>query len=200
MAEKLPVEFYQSEDVVALSQQLLGNRLVTQIDGVRTAGIIVETEAYRGSEDRASHAFGGRRTARTETMYLPGGHAYIYLCYGIHHLFNVVTAPAETPFAILVRAVEPVEGIGTMLERRSKDSLKPNLTAGPGSMSQALGITTKLDATPLDSNLIWIEEGVAVPKKQIIASPRVGVDYAGDHARWTWRFRIKDNPFTSPAK
>lgn len=200
MADKLPADFYQSEDVVDLAQQLLGKRLVTRINEVKTAGIIVETEAYRGSEDRASHAFGGRRTARTETMYLPGGHAYIYLCYGIHHLFNVVTAPADTPFAILVRAVEPVEGIETMLERRGKDSLKPNLTAGPGSMSQALGITTKLDATPLTSDQIWIEEGSTISKRKIIASPRVGVDYAGDHAQWPWRFRVKDNPYTSPAR
>ena len=144
----LPESFYNRKDVVKIARELLGKILVTEF-GVRTSGIIVETEAYAGITDKASHAYGGRRTGRTEVMYSPGGTAYVYLCYGIHHLFNVVTNIEGIPHAVLIRAIEPVEGIETMLERRGKTKLSPSLTAGPGALSQALGISTALTGTSL---------------------------------------------------
>ena len=188
---KLPTSFYLNHDVVTLAKTLLGKVLVTEIEGIRTSGIITETEAYRGPEDRASHAFGGRRTARTETMYLPGGHAYIYLCYGIHHLFNVVTGPADVPHAVLVRAIEPIEGIEEMLRRRGIAVPGPRLTTGPGSMSKALGLSTSLDREPLTGSVVWFEDrGIVLPVERIKAGPRIGVDYAGPDAELPWRFRV----------
>lgn len=176
----------------------MGKLLVTKVSGKITSAMIVETEAYQGPRDKASHAFGGRRTPRTEPMFWDGGVAYVYLCYGVHHLFNVVVHEAGTPHAILIRAVEPVDGIEVMLERRRMTSLSPRLSAGPGAMSQALGITTQLDRTSLVSNRIWIEDrGIQVKRTEIIAGPRVGVMYAEECATWPWRFRIKDNPWTS---
>src|ERR1043165_2500798 len=153
----LPPSFYTRTNVVQIARALLGKVLVTHVGGVRTAGMIVETEAYAGPSDKASHAFGHRRTRRTEPMYAEGGVAYVYLCYGIHHLFNVVTHMADVPHAVLVRAVEPLEGIEHMLERRRMDSVRHSLTGGPGAMSQALGITTKLTGASLQGPLITIE-------------------------------------------
>ena len=202
-AVQLPRSFYTHADVVAISKELLGKVLCTRIDGELTSGIIVETEAYHGPEDKASHAYGGRRTARTEIMYARGGTAYIYLCYGIHHLFNVVTATKDVPHAILIRAVEPLEGIDLMLERRSMTSLHPRLTAGPGALSVALGIHTGWSGTDLlhKNSPIWIEDrAITVTSKQIIASHRVGVSYAGEWAQMPWRFRIKGNSWVSRAQ
>ncbi len=199
--QKLPKDFYLSQDVVGISQALLGKFIVTQNQGERTAGMIVETEAYRGAEDRASHAFNHRRTTRTETMYQCGGVAYIYLCYGIHHLFNVVTAPEDCPHAILVRAVEPFEGQDIMLARRGMKKMASSLTAGPGVLAQALGITTALNGSLLTSKTIWLEDrSIQVAKKDIIASPRVGIDYAKEHRDLPWRFRLKNSEWTSKAK
>ncbi len=198
MKIKLPRSFYTREDVVTVSRELLGKRLFTRINGVLTGGIITETEAYRGPEDRASHAFGGRRTQRTEIMYASGGTAYVYLCYGIHHLFNVVTNKKDTPHAVLIRAIEPLEGIETMLKRRKKKKMERAVTAGPGSMSQALGITTALTGIDLLGNQIWIEDrGNALNANEIISSKRIGVDYAGEHAERLWRFTMKGNLWVS---
>lgn len=203
MMARLPATFYQREDVVQISKDLLGKFLVTQIDGTLTSGIIVETEAYRGPDDKACHAYQNRYTDRTKVMFGKGGLAYVYLCYGIHHLFNVVTAQEGMPEAVLIRAIEPVDQIEQMLERRNFAKVRPQLTAGPGVMSKALGITrhmTGLDLTATDSP-IWLEDrGVIVSPSEIIASPRVGVGYAEECALWPWRFRIKNNPWTSPAK
>jgi len=197
----LPREFYWHDDVVALSQALLGKILVTKIDNQLTAGMIVETEAYRGAEDKASHAYNHRRTARTEIMYAAGGVAYVYLCYGLHHLFNIVTANKNTPHAILVRAIEPVEGIPVMLKRRNMQKLHPKLTAGPGVLTQALGITKQLSGASLTKSPIWIEEsGVKISPKEILAGPRIGIDYAQEHRLLPWRFWIKNNPFISDLK
>lgn len=196
----IPPEYYQSLDVIKISQDLLGKLIVTEFNGKRSSGIIVETEAYKGPEDKASHAYNNRRTKRTETMFAQGGVVYMYLCYGIHHLLNIVTGPKDTPHAVLIRAIEPIDGIELMLKRRKLDTLKRNLTAGPGLVSQALGLTTKHDGLPLSASPIWLEDHLRVPKKDIIASPRVGVGYAKEHANLPWRFRIKDNPWTSPAK
>ena len=195
---KLPFSFYQDQDVNHLAVALLGKQLFTLIDGELTSGIIVETEAYKGVEDKASHAHGGRFTDRTKVMYEPGGTSYVYLCYGIHHLFNVVTAPQGTPHAVLVRGLEPVEGLDVMLRRRNMAALKPNLTAGPGALAKAMGIDRRLNAKDLLGDEIWLaDSGLLLPETSIVAAPRVGVDYAGDHALLPWRYYVKDNKFVS---
>jgi DNA-3-methyladenine glycosylase len=140
--KKLDNSFYDRPDVVKIARELLGKVLVTEFDGQRTSGRIVETEAYNGVTDRASHAWSGRRTARTEVMYARGGRAYVYLIYGIHHLFNVVTNIEDTPNAVLVRGLEPLEGIPVMLGRTGKTKLDHTLTRGPGNLSRALGLLT----------------------------------------------------------
>src|ERR1043166_1099223 len=196
---KLEKDFYLSEDVVALSKDLLGKYLYTRIDRKLTAGMITETEAYAGAVDRASHAYGDRRTKRTEVMFADGGISYVYLCYGIHHLFNIVTNYKDVPHAILVRAIKPVEGIKTILERRNIPAQKDlkaqvdknyrKISGGPGTVSQALGIRTEHTGIDLTGNKIWIEEkGVKVLNKDIIAGPRIGVDYAGEDAKLPYRF------------
>jgi len=194
---KLPHGFYLNSDVNSLATQLLGKMLFTKIDGQVTAGLIVETEAYAGVEDKASHAFSGRFTDRTKTMYLNGGVAYVYLCYGIHNLFNIVTAPLNTPHAVLIRGVEPIIGTDLMLERRGMSSLKPNLTAGPGALSKALGIDRTFNAKDLTGDEVWIEDGKEIDPSTIAAVPRVGVAYAADHALLPWRYYIKGNSFVS---
>lgn len=195
---KLPPEFYQRDDVVGISRELLGKFLFTNTGGDLTGGIIVETEAYRGPEDKASHAWNGRFTERTKTMYQPGGHAYVYLCYGIHYLFNVVTAGKNTPHAVLVRAVKPVEGIDVQLRRRNMSSLHPRITAGPGSVCKALGIDKSLNGASLEGPAIWIEDrGTIIESDTIKAGPRVGVDYAEEHALLPWRFRINGDLYSS---
>lgn len=194
---KLPFSFYLNTDVNSLARQLIGKMLFTQIDGEITAGAIVETEAYAGIEDKASHAYGGRLTDRTKTMYLKGGVSYVYLCYGIHNLFNVVTGPLNTPHAVLIRGVEPVIGTEIMLQRRGMALLKPNLTAGPGALSKALGIDRTFNAKDLTGEEIWIEDGWDVDMESIVAAPRVGVGYAADHALLPWRYYIKGNRFVS---
>ena len=195
---KLPFSFYQDQDVNHLAVALLGKQLFTLIDGELTSGIIVETEAYKGVEDKASHAHGGRFTDRTKVMYESGGTSYVYLCYGIHHLFNVVTAPQGTPHAVLVRGLEPVEGLDVMLRRRNMAALKPNLTAGPGALAKAMGIDRRLNAKDLLGDEIWIaDSGLLLPETSIVAAPRVGVDYAGDHALLPWRYYVKGNKFVS---
>lgn len=198
---KLPEKFYQREDVLQVSRELLGKYLFTRINGAVTGGMIVETEAYRGPEDRASHAWNGRLTNRTRVMYAPGGLAYVYLCYGIHYLFNVVTSVQDVPHAVLVRAIEPTEGIGTQLERRKMTVLQPRITAGPGALCMALGIDRELNGASLLSDSIWIEErGTVIESKDIKTGPRVGVAYAGEHALRPWRFSIRENKFVSKAK
>ncbi|MCB0700357.1 MAG: DNA-3-methyladenine glycosylase [Chitinophagales bacterium] len=197
----LPERFYTRKNVVQIAKELLGKKLVTVIDGVVTSGIIVETEAYAGITDKASHAYGGRRTARTETMYAQGGTAYVYLCYGIHHLFNVVTNVEDVPHAVLIRGVEPIEGVEVMLSRKKKAKRIPNLTAGPGALSEALGIKTIHTGLSLLSGSITIEDtGVKVRPKDIKIGTRVGVDYAEEDAYAPYRFSIKDNPYVSKGK
>jgi DNA-3-methyladenine glycosylase len=197
----LPTSFYTRRDVVKIAKELLGKVLVTEIDGLHTAGMIVETEAYAGETDKASHAYRGRRTKRTEIMYGQGGAAYVYLCYGIHHLFNVVTHLKDTPHAILIRAIEPLEGIDMMIERRRKTKLTPALTAGPGAMSMALGINTLHTGIPLQGPEVFIEDrGIKVNDRDIVAATRVGVAYAMDDALRSYRFYVKGNPYVSKGK
>lgn len=197
----LQESFYTGTDVVGIARALLGKVLATCFDGRLTAGIIVETEAYAGVTDRASHAFGGRNTARTSVMYMGGGVSYVYLCYGIHHLVNVVTNVAGEPHAVLIRGLEPLDGVDVMLERRKKHKLLPALTAGPGALSEALGIKTQHTALSLQSAELFIEDrGIVVPPHDIIAATRVGVAYAGADALLPYRFSIKGNPYVSKGK
>jgi DNA-3-methyladenine glycosylase len=191
---KLKRYYYHQEDVVSVARDLLGKTICTRIDGKLTCGIITETEAYAGVGDKASHAYGGKRTARNEVMYHPGGKSYVYLCYGLHHLFNVVTNKADVPHAVLIRAIKPTVGIETILRRRRQNALAKNTAGGPGTVSQALGITTQLNGEDLiNSKKIWIRaEGLKVKKSQIVAGPRIGVDYAGEDAKLPYRFVLKD--------
>lgn len=198
----LTLDFYKREDTTQIAKDLLGMHLVTNFNGEKTIGRIVETEAYKAPEDKACHAYNNRRTKRTETMFLLGGSAYIYLCYGIHHLFNVVTGPENAAHAVLIRALEPVEGIDIMLRRRKMAILKPQLSAGPGVMSMAMGLNRSMDATSLlGDQFIWIEEvNNRLTEDEIVCSPRIGVDYAEECAAWPWRFHIKNNTWVSKTR
>lgn len=197
MDKKLPREFYTRPDVLAVARDLLGKKLVVPNQrGQRVAGIIVETEAYRGPEDRASHAYGGRRTNRTETMYGIGGTAYVYFVYGMYHQFNVVTNVENIPHAVLVRALEPVDGLDVIRRRRSGRS-EYEWTSGPGRLCVALGIDRGLDKADLLGDRVWIEEGVGVSPRQISRGPRIGIDYAEGWITKAWRFWLRDNPFVS---
>jgi DNA-3-methyladenine glycosylase len=196
--KKLPLSFYQRDNVLQIAKELLGKIIVTKWKGVVTSGRIVECEAYDGVIDRASHAFSGRRTARNEIMYAEAGTAYVYICYGIHHLFNVVTNEKNIPHAILIRAVEPLQGINEMLKRRGKKKMESTLTKGPGSLSVALGIHVRHNGVSLHSPELFIaDDGFTPDKKLIGSSPRIGVESAGEAARYLYRYYIKGNPFVS---
>lgn len=198
MMKKLDLDFYRREDVVKIARELIGKVLISTIDGVKTSGRIVETEAYAGEIDRASHAYAGRRTKRNEVMYQNGGLAYVYLCYGIHHLFNVVTNLYDRPHAVLIRALEPMEGIHIMLARTGK--LKPDnsLTRGPGNLSKALGIYSTDTGTSLTGRRIYLaDDGFVFAEKTIASSPRIGVDYAGQDALLPYRFYVRGNSYVS---
>ena len=197
MDKKLPREFYTRPNVLEVARDLLGKKLVVPgRNGQRVSGIIVETEAYRGPEDRASHAWNGRRTQRTETMYGVGGTAYVYFVYGMYNQFNVVTNVADVPHAVLVRALEPVEGLGLMRRRRPGRSER-ELTSGPGRLCLAMGIDRKLDKADLLGERVWIEEGISISPRQIARGPRIGIDYAEKWIGKPWRFWVRDNPFVS---
>lgn len=194
----LPISFYRRSDVIRIARELLGKFIVTRRRGRLTAGMIVETEAYVGPTDRACHAFGGRRTARNEAMFAPGGIAYVYLCYGLHALLNVVTHGAGQPYAVLIRAVEPVDGLDLMRRRRGVIGSDRRLTAGPGSLTRALGIEVRHNGVSLEGPEVRIEDrGVQIALSRIAARPRIGVDYAGVDARKRWRFYVRDNPWVS---
>jgi DNA-3-methyladenine glycosylase len=190
---KLSRDFYLSENVVGLARSLLGKVLVTNLNGGIAGGMITETEAYEGVTDRASHAYGNRKTPRTSVMYEEGGRAYVYLCYGMHHLFNVVTSKRGVPHAILIRGVMPVKGRELITSITGKSSADYRNFNGPAKVTGALGILTQHTATDLLGNLIWIEDsGVSVEDEDIISGPRVGIDYAGEDALLNYRFRIRD--------
>lgn len=188
---KLPTEFYTRDVVTDVARDLLGKVLCSRVDGRLTKAVITETEAYAGVDDRASHAYGGRRTPRTEPMYGEGGIAYVYLCYGIHHLFNVVTSRRDDPHAVLIRAGSPLLGIDDMLTRRGRKGIDRAMLAGPGSLARALGIRTCLSGTSLSGNQVWIEDhDFPVSDDSITAGPRIGVDYAGRDASRPYRFVV----------
>ena len=195
---KLPESFYIGTNVVYQAKSLIGKYLFTSIDNAITGGYIVETEAYNGVIDKASHAYGNRLTPRTQTMFMQGGIAYVYLCYGIHEMFNVVTSVKGQPHAILIRAIQPTDGIEIMLFRRNMLALKSNITQGPGSVAKALGISRTINAISLQSDTLWIEDrGLSFEDQDIAAVPRVGVDYAGEDALLPYRFYVKGNPYVS---
>jgi DNA-3-methyladenine glycosylase len=195
--KKLPLSFYLRDDVVQIAKDLLGKVLVTNWGEGRTSGRIVETEAYQGTEDRASHASKGR-TDRTEVMFGEGGTAYVYLCYGVHQMFNIVTNRQDTPDAVLIRGVEPLEGAEIMLQRTGKKKLDPTVTSGPGRVGKAFGFHTSQCGLLLTGDELYIgDDGFKVPEEKVGASPRVGVDYAGEHAAWHYRFFIKGSPYVS---
>ena len=195
---KLPEEYYLSEDVVKLAKNLLGKVLFTNVNGNISGGIIVETEAYFGIKDKASHAYGGRRTNRTETMYARGGIAYVYLCYGMNNLFNVVSANINDPHAILIRAIEPLIGKEIMEERRNMPYIKAAISSGPGSASKALGIDRSFNAKYLTGDDVWIEDHqITFHDEEIATTPRVGIAYAEEHALLPLRFFVKGNKYVS---
>ena len=194
----LPREYYLEHDVLFLAKDLLGKVIRTAIGGVVCAAWIVETEAYRAPEDRASHAYGNRRTPRTERMFGPGGFAYVYLNYGIHHLFNVVTGPQEVAHAVLLRAIFPKENVMPQYERRNRklqEAIDPKLFDGPGKAAQAMGIRTSHDGVDLcraDSVITLHDAGAIIPDQMILKRPRIGIDYAGEWKEKPWRFTVKD--------
>ena len=187
-----------NKNVIDVSKQLLGKVLATQIDNTITSGIIVEVEAYKGIEDKASHAYNNKRTPRTKIMYQNGGVSYVYLCYGMYYLFNVITNVKNIPHAVLIRAIEPLDGIDKMQYRRNiKDKLY-NLTNGPGKLSIALGIDKNLNGKSLLSDKIWIQDNhIKIKEKDILSSPRIGVDYAMEDAKLPYRFYINNNKWIS---
>ena len=195
---KLPREFYTRPNVLLVARDLLGRLLVVPTpDGRRVSGIIVETEAYRGPEDRASHAHGGRRTNRTQTMYAIGGTAYVYFVYGMYYQFNVVTNAEDIPHAVLIRALEPLENLDVMRRRRGGRA-DAGLTSGPGKLCLALGIDRGFDRADLLGSEVWVEEGWGrIPRTAIAAGPRIGIDYAREWTDKPWRFWIRKNPFIS---
>lgn len=191
---RIPTSFFLQKDVVSLSKQLIGKVLCSNIDGEYASGIITETEAYNGVIDKASHAYNNRRTSRTEVMYSKGGVSYVYLCYGIHYLFNVVSNETDIPHAVLIRGILPLEGITIIQQRRNLKRWDKKACIGPGKVSQALGINKTHNAISLNEDIIWLEDRkIKVLENEIIAGPRVGVDYAEEDALLPYRFQyLKD--------
>jgi DNA-3-methyladenine glycosylase len=197
--KKLPHSFYDRTDVVQIARELLGKIVVSYIDGKKTSGRIVETEAYVAFVDKASHSFNGKRTARNEHMYSIAGTAYVYICYGMHQMLNVVTNKKEIPDAVLIRALEPLEGIDIMLERTGKTKLDSTLTRGPGNVGKALGIYKMHSGMHLSGEEIFImnEKNYLLKPEDIGSSKRIGIDSAGADALLPYRFYIKANKFVS---
>jgi DNA-3-methyladenine glycosylase len=199
--QKLSLSFYDRTDTVLIAKELLGKILSTRFDGVLTSGRIVETEAYAGVGDRASHAFGGRRTTRSEDLYGKPGTVYMYICYGMHHLFNVITNKKNIPNGVLIRALEPIEGVEQMLIRTGKPLADFTLTRGPGNLSRAMGLSKQHTGGNLFSDEIFIEDdGKQYKKEEIAVTKRIGVESAREDAELPYRFIIKGNPYVSARK
>jgi DNA-3-methyladenine glycosylase len=193
---KLDESFYQRNDVTRVAKDLLGKVLYTAVGRRVSSGIIVETEAYSHIE-KGCHAYLNRKTKRNEVMFNAGGYSYVYLCYGIHNLFNVVTGSQGTGDAVLIRALEPVGGIPIMQKRMNTDNTR-RITSGPGKLTKALGIDRSFNGKHLTGSEIWIsDEGIQVKKLQIVASPRIGIDYAGKDAELPWRYTLAGNTWIS---
>ncbi len=194
---KLTESFYERPNVAKIARELLGKSLFTKVSGVVTGGMIVETEAYSWKE-KGCHAFGGRMTARNKVMFGKGGYAYVYLCYGMHNLFNVVTNREGKADAVLIRALEPIEGLKEMKKRRGELQNPFHLTSGPGKLTKAMGIDRNFNGKFLLNRDVWIEDtGETVTSNRIAASERIGIDYAGKDAKLLWRFLIKGNAWIS---
>lgn len=196
---KLTRDFYQDNPRV-VAKNLLGKELVRVINDEKIICKIVETEAYGGVEDKGSHAFGNKRTKRTEPMFHIGGTIYVYLIYGMYHLLNIVTGPVGEPNAVLIRAVEPVKGIDLIQNNRKIKSNKIyDLTNGPGKLTQGLAIDMTFNQKDIvDHDELYIREGSSrIKEKDIIKSPRINIDYAEEYKDQHWRYSLKDNPFVS---
>jgi len=192
---KIPPSFYLKDDVVKIASELLGKYLFTNFNGMLTGGIITETEAYAGITDKASHAYDDKRTKRTEIMYYKGGTAYVYLCYGIHSLFNIVTNAENIPHAVLIRGIFPTLGEEIILKRVNKKKLSKEVTNGPGKVSKALGIHFSHSGLSLSGDKIWLEDkGIKIAKNEIKITKRIGIDYAGDDVKLPYRFILKSIP------
>ncbi len=191
--QKLQKDFYLRDDVVAIARELLGKIVVTRFNGKFSSARIVETEAYAGTIDRASHTWAGRRTARTEIMFGEGGHAYVYLCYGIHHMFNIVTNKKNIPEAVLVRGVEPLEGKNIMVQRSGKLKFDTSIGRGPGNVGKALGILTMHTGSNLQRDDFFLADD-GYRAVDVLVSKRIGVNYAGNCANWLYRFFLANNP------
>ena len=196
--KKLSLSFYQRKDVVTIAKDLIGKIIVTNIDGKITSGRIVETEAYVAHIDKASHAYKGKRTLRNEAMYAAAGTVYVYICYGLHNMLNIVTNDMNVPDAILIRALEPIDGIDTMLQRTSKKVLDNTLTKGPGNVAKAMGVSKNISGLLLGKEQINIlKNNIIIPEKEIGTSKRIGIDNAGEDALLPYRFYLKGNRFVS---
>lgn len=196
--EKIPLSFYKRKEVISIARELLGKIVVTHFDGQYTSGRIVETEAYVGITDKASHSFGGKRTARNEHMYAAAGTAYVYICYGMHHMLNVVTNDAEVPDAILIRAIEPLQGPDIMQQRTGKKPGDKSITRGPGNVAKALGIFKHHSGRPLLHDELYLaDDGYTLPAELLGSSARIGVESAGADGLLPYRFYVKGNPFVS---
>ncbi|EOR95862.1 DNA-3-methyladenine glycosylase II [Arcticibacter svalbardensis MN12-7] len=193
---KLPDGFYLREDVLLIARELLGKKLCTDVDGLFSSGIIVEVEAYMGPEDRGSHAYNNKRTNRNEVMYARGGVVYMYICYGIHDMLNIVTGAEGSSHAILIRALQPADGIPIMQSRRGITDLK-KLCKGPGALAKAMGLVKLHNGISLQSDKIWIEENKDVSPENVVETARVGMNFEGIYKSIPWRFYIKGNPYIS---
>ena len=197
---RLNREFFVRKDTLRIARDLLGKLLVVPTpSGERASGMIVETEAYLGADDKAAHSFGGRRTARNEITYSEGGHVYVFFVYGMYYQLNFVTGFVDHPHVVLIRALEPVEGIELMRKRRGtmKDT---NLTSGPGKLCIAFGIDRSLNGEDLLGDRIWVEEYRNFKKQEIVSGPRVGIDYAEEFIEMPWRFWVRGNPYVSKTR
>ena len=194
----LPLDFYRrpAEEV---APDLLGRLLVRRVVRQRLVLRLVEVEAYLGAHDRAAHAWNNRRTARNESLYLPGGHAYVYFIYGMHWCLNVVCGERDEGGAVLLRAGEPLRGETAMRARRGlADRVRPgDVAGGPGKLAQALDVDRTLDGAPLDGRELWVAAGEPVPRERVATGARIGVAYAGDAAAWPLRFAEAGNPHVS---
>lgn len=194
---KLSDTFYKRKDVVKIARELVGKALFTNVNGIVTGGMIVETEAYSWKE-KGCHAYGSKKTQRNAVMFERGGSTYVYLCYGMHHLFNIVTNQPGIPEAVLIRAIEPIHGVSEMFARRGKLKNDFHLTSGPGKLTKALGIDRKLNGKFLLDDEVWVEDiGTKISNHNILAGPRIGIDYAGEDALLPWRFTLKGNKWVS---
>jgi len=192
---KLERSFYERETIL-VAKELLGKYLVRSTEEGITSGKIVEVEAYIGPHDAAAHTFNNLRTSRTEVVYGPGGYAYVYLIYGMYHCLNIVTNTAEKPEVVLIRALEPTDGIELMKKRRKCEKLK-NLCSGPGKLCIAMDITRMHNGIDLCGNELYLLDNSKVPEENIISTPRINIDYAGEAKNYPWRFVIKDSKYLS---